>query len=78
MRKLIAGLVAGLILGSASVAGAATAYNIVYSGHGITCATSGKIVGCVRTNGSGYSVGISNDAVMVMRNGRSVFQRYQP
>ena len=79
MKKLLAGLAAGLALGSASVAGAATIWQ--HSAGGITCrATSGTGIACVRSSGGGYGVGISTYGVLVMDvdSGRTVFKRFQP
>lgn len=76
MKRTIAALVGGLVLGTAGTAVAASQMHVIYDRNGITCGYSGTVVACA---GSGYTIGMSPNVVMVKtRSGRTVFQRYQP
>jgi hypothetical protein len=77
--KLLAGVIAGLLLGTISVAGASTEGASMHA-NGVWCKAASGSVACVRENGSGYGIGISRDLVMVMNldTSRRVFLRYQP
>jgi hypothetical protein len=77
-RRVVAALIAGIVLGSTAVAGAMSAYS--YEGKGIACSTShGPGIVCVRNDAKGYGVGFSRDMVIVQTaGGRTVFKKYQP
>ena len=76
--KALAAFVAGLLLATVGVAGAAPQTSIVT--HGIWCKTGSGGVLCVRLDGHGYGVGYSRTAVLVMNvdTKRNVFTRRQP
>ena len=76
MKKAIVGFIAGAILATASTA-AATSW---WGGAGILCARRGSVIGCMKQDGTGYQMGISNSQVMITNNGGShvVWHRYQP
>jgi hypothetical protein len=76
MRKLTFAIAAIAVLIAASFAnGASKAQQIMYGG--IWCKTlKGGSVGCVLMSGKGYSVGINKDFVLVQRNGKNVYVRY--
>jgi len=81
MKKLFAGLFAGLVLGTAGVAGATSA-GYIYSQHGVVCkaagASAGYGVACIKDTGDGYGVGFTRDFVIVTNSSnRIVFKRYQ-
>lgn len=84
MKRMIVGIVAGLVLGTASTAGAVSAMtNDIHYG-GIWCKTAyaggARSVMCIREGGSGYGVGINNNLAMMMNldSGKIVAQRVQP
>jgi len=74
MKKLIAGLVAGLILGSASVAGATTSWTYwVRGGSSYTCTGIDSGVLCKERSWSGlYGVSITKDYVGITRRGHAL------
>lgn len=81
MRNAIASMVAGALLATAATAAAHSEAG--FTQYGITCksgAQAGGIVACVRESGTGYAVGISRSAILVIdtRSGRRVFSRAQP
>jgi hypothetical protein len=78
MKRVIAALLAGVVLGSAAVAGAASTWR--YEGKGIHCTSSGGPgVVCIRADAKGYGVGFSRHSVVVQDGkGRAIFTRYQP
>lgn len=76
MKKIAVGFVALLTLVVASMANGASSSQEIYS-QGIWCKSiAPNGVACVRMNGKGYTVGLSRDIVLVMRNGKKVFARY--
>lgn len=80
-RIAIAAIVAALATGAAVPA--STAYRTIYRGQGIWCTSSSSGIQCVRTDGMGYGVGFSRDAVLIMRfdadgSSHRIYSRYQP
>jgi hypothetical protein len=79
--RIIPALVAGVAIGAAGTAGAATQWN--HHQGGIWCKTASiqgaPTVLCVPESGDGYAVGINRNlvSVMSMATGRSVFARQQ-
>jgi hypothetical protein len=78
MRKFIVGVVAGVAVGAASVAGAASQWS--HHERGVWCRSGSYGIACIPESNTGYGVGISRNAVVVMNvdSGRTVFSRYQP
>jgi hypothetical protein len=80
MKRALAALLAGVVLGGTATAGAATQW--YHRSYGIICKSDAAThsVACVRSDGNGYGIGISRDVVLVMNTdtGRDVFHRYQP
>lgn len=79
MKKLFSGLVAGLVLGTAGTAVAATA-GFIWSGQTACRKESGRAGGfsCVDSDSS-WAVGINDRAIVVMRpNGTTAWQRIIP
>jgi hypothetical protein len=81
MKRLIAGLLAGLTLGGAATAGAATTFWSHTTG-GIHCEANsngkyGPAVRCMPTNYKGYSAFIDKGLVVVsdLKTGKVVFYR---
>jgi hypothetical protein len=80
MKRAIAGLIAGLVLGTAGVGAAASNGYWQHKTDGVCCKNSGGTIACVPMSGEGYGIGISRDAVMVMRasDSKTMFVRMQP
>lgn len=84
MRVVLTILV--LIAAFALIVGAtgnASSNGTIYMQKGIWCQTAAGGVACVRSDGKGYGMGFSKDAVLVMRfdsdgSRHSVFKKYQP
>lgn len=77
MKRSIAGLIAGLILGTAGIAGASPSAQSDMHANGIWCKPGGGGVACIAMDGSRYGVGITDQFVMVMdtKSGKNVFVR---
>jgi len=65
LKKFITGIVAGAVLATAGVGVAAANWTRTYAG--VICQAKASNVVCVRTDGSGWGIGINKDFVM-MRN----------
>lgn len=86
MRQLVAGLVAGAVLATAAGAGAVSARQegpklkwglITCNAEHLDDGT--PVVVCLRSNGTGLAIGITNQQVMVVNQaGRSLFHKWQP
>ena len=80
MKRAIACLIAGVVLGSTSVGVAATSGYWSHKQDGVWCKNSGGNIACIPMSGDGFGVGISRDSVLVMNldNSKTVFTRFQP
>lgn len=79
MKRILASLIAGVLLGTAGIAGASgssTSSKNFYA-NGVWCKSGAGGVMCVTLDGSRYGVGISNSVVMVYDSSshRAVFTR---
>ena len=80
MKHTLIGLIAGIILATAGVAGATgeKAQSKQFVNNGVLCkAAPGGGAMCLRTDGRGYGVGITRDFVLVLsENNKRVFVRF--
>lgn len=80
MKRGLIGFIAGLMLATVSIGGAATSRTSYWRANGVMCTRGGGGIACVLEYGGGYGVGISRDVVLVRNNDthRTVFTRFQP
>jgi hypothetical protein len=64
VKALLAGLIAGIILGTAGVAGAVTVAG-TWTANGVMCKGGAGGVACLPLDGSRYGIGLSSQVVMV-------------
>ena len=77
MKRVITGVVAGIVIGSTGVGVAASSWS--KHAYGVWCKSDPSVRGiaCVKEDGSGYGVGVSEDFVTVVSNkGKVILVRY--
>ena len=76
MKRVITALVAGLLLGTAGIAGASPTRD--FHANDIWCKSASGGVVCIAMDGSRYGVGISDDFVMVydVKSHHNILVRY--